>query len=73
MFRTVKRNPCPCSYNQALNDFRFHKMNSENRLERASNVACFVPLGAFAQRTSDATIYQQVSINEIKYRFFRIE
>ena len=30
-------------------------------------MACFVPLGAFSQRTSDATIYQQVSMNEIEY------
>lgn len=48
-------------------------MNSENRLEKASNVACFVPLGAFAQRTSEATIYQQVSIYELKLFSFQCD
>ena len=71
--RTVKRNPCPCSYDQAESDFRFYRMNSENRLERASNIVCFVPLGAFAQRTSGATIYQQVSMGELNLFSFQCD
>ncbi|CAF1546912.1 unnamed protein product, partial [Adineta steineri] len=58
-FTTVKRNPCPCSYSQASSDFRFTRMDSENRLELSNNVACFVPLTSFTQRASDATSYQQ--------------
>ncbi|CAF1151520.1 unnamed protein product [Rotaria sp. Silwood1] len=57
--RTVKRNPCPCSFYQASSDFRFYKLNSENRLEKTYNISCFVPLSGFAQRTSDAISYQQ--------------
>ncbi|CAF3469005.1 unnamed protein product [Rotaria sp. Silwood1] len=56
---TVKRNPCPCSFYQASSDFRFYKLNSENRLEKTYNISCFVPLSGFAQRTSDAISYQQ--------------
>ncbi len=72
VIRTVKRNPCPCSYAQASSDFRFYRMNSENRLEKSYNISCFVPLSAFAQQTSNAPIYQQVCIvaRKEKHSFF---
>ena len=60
VLRTVRRNPCPCSYNQATSDFRFYKMNSENRFEKNYNISCFVPSNAFAQIALDTTSYQQV-------------
>ena len=60
--RSVKRNPCPCSYSQALSDFRFYKLNSENRLERSNSIACFVPLNLFLPQSSDTSAYQQVNI-----------
>jgi len=62
VIRTVKRNPCPCSYSQASSDFRFRNMNSENRFEKSNNISCFVPSAAFVQQTSSAPSYQQVNI-----------
>ncbi|CAF1457750.1 unnamed protein product, partial [Adineta ricciae] len=56
---SVKRNPCPCSYSQASSDFRFYKLNSENRLERSNNIACFVPLNLFLPQSSGTPAYQQ--------------
>ncbi|CAF0783623.1 unnamed protein product [Rotaria sordida] len=64
-YRTVKRNPCPCSYRQASLDFRFSESRSENRLERAYNISCFVPSSGFAQRTSSARSYQQTCCYDV--------
>jgi hypothetical protein len=68
VIRTVKRNPCPCSYSQASSDFRFRNMNSENRFEKSNNISCFVPSAAFVQQTSSAPSYQQVNIFAKKKR-----
>ena len=72
-FRMVERNPCPCSYAQANSDFRFYQTNSENRLERAYNISCFVPLSAMirdASAISDA--YQQVKMDDERKIIFRL-
>lgn len=61
-FRLVERNPCPCSYAQADSDFRFYKLNSENRLERAYNISCFAPLSAIIRDASGSAVYQQVTL-----------
>ncbi|CAF1385731.1 unnamed protein product, partial [Rotaria magnacalcarata] len=56
---TVKRNPCPCSYQQALSDFRFYQLNSENRYEKSNRISCFFPSSVFVQQASSAKSYQQ--------------
>jgi len=47
-------------------------MNSENTLERAYNISCFVPSGSFSQQVTASTAYQQVNIftTKIKSKFF---
>ncbi|CAF3337216.1 unnamed protein product [Rotaria socialis] len=55
----VKRNPCPCSYQQALSDFRFYQLNNENRYEQSNRISCFFPASSFVQQASSAKSYQQ--------------
>lgn len=67
IIRTVKRNPCPCSYKQAQSDFRFYRLNSENRYEQSNSISCFFPSNAFVPRKSNAKPYQQVNKTQETY------